>query len=260
MSTTAKKLTPAAAKKLAAATTTLAPEPVISTEVTSDFKHEEEHESVTSDVTIEYTGEPSIDQYELQKSFDNAIKEIISINTHMFSVMATLNKTDIKVIEMKNKALTKEFEKFDANQTKLLFQLFTSQSKVKKNKVPKTEEETKNLSINKEYDGLPHFIDFVKHEDGKTTFSRADVQRYINAHIKDHPELIVKYEIYGKEKKDTFALNGELGVLFDNIKLEMERRGLTSNEGYPLLLNGSLKYKDILRYVSYCLVPAPKKA
>lgn len=260
MSSTTKKT--ATAKKPVASATASAAAPVIETpEITPEVKTEdEEHESVGSEITIEYVGEPGINEHDLKMTIDETMKGIMKINAHLFPVLSTLSRTSIKPFETQLKGLNKEYEKLNSSMIKVLFQLFSSQTKVKKNKIPKTEEETKNLSINKEYEGLPHFIDFVKPDDGKTTFSRADVQRAINNHIKAHPELIHKYEIDGKEKKDTFILTGELGLLFHNIKLEMERRALTTSDAYPLLSVGTLKYKDILRYVSYCLVPAPKKA
>ena len=107
-------------------------------------------------------------------------------------------------------------------------------------------------SINKPIEATSFFLEFAKPENGSNMTSRAKVQQAINNYVKTHPEILHKYEVNGKVKNDSFRIEGELKVLFDNISLEMEKRGVSADE-INSKIKDVLKYTDILKFVSYCI-------
>jgi hypothetical protein len=220
---------------------------VVSEESNEKVETEEENNNDESNIVFE---DEKVDISNIITISENAVSALDSIIKFFDENIKKVEKSELKKLKKPLTSLVKTINKCNITITELAMDSLIA--KPVTTKKPKVEKDTSKASINKPVEATPFFLEFIKAEEGLTTTSRAKVQQAINNYVKTHPEILHKYEVNGKIKNDSFRIEGELKVLFDNISKEMTSRGLSTDE-INSKIKDVLKYTDILKVVSYCI-------
>lgn len=219
----------------------------VSKETDTKIDTDEENNNNESNIVFE---DEKIDISSIINIAENAASALDSIIKFIDDNIKNVEKSELKKLKKPFTSIQKTIGKFNVTITDLAFDSLISKPVITKK--PKVKKDTSNASINKPVEATSFFLDFTKPENGSNMTSRAKVQQAINNYVKTHPEILHKYEVNGKIKNDSFRIDGELEVLFQNISREMKSRGVPEDE-IKSKIKDVLKYTDILKFVSYCI-------
>ena len=171
----------------------------------------------------------------------------------------------INGIEFKEIHPTKEFMKDVSSITKTIntlnaknnskqtdFLTSNFNAKVKKVKKVKSLVIDTNVPIHRLYPVYDEVLEFLKADKG-TLISRAMLLQGINTYVKEQKAL-KNPDIFVEGDNKSFNLINELGDLFDFIQSTMNDRGVDD------IIPKAITYKDIMRYLKYCIIPDASKS
>jgi hypothetical protein len=162
----------------------------------------------------------------------------------------SLNKDDRSKVELALKKFSKATSLVQSSYVDLLTKQVSALEKnvVSKSSEPKKVFDKEKAAIHKKLVAQPFLLVFMKAEPG-TLVSRAEALSAITGYVKEeklkNPEIIVDGD------KKSFKLVGDLKVLFDGIKIVMDKKSLiTAEKPFP----ENIKFTQIMEYMSHCFI------